>query len=128
MSTTATFSGVLKFQPTDEAQPLPVPFAFNLAYTQQSMVPIDYATAQVDVLVSPGSITAPKLVVLQVLEGVMNLKHDTDSGTIAAAISMASDPPPDQKGFFMLFTPVGVARSYYFSSPGAVRARLWFFQ
>jgi hypothetical protein len=128
MSTTATFSGVLKTQPTDEAQPLPVPFGFTFTYTQQAMVPIDYATTQTDVAVSPGSITAPKLVVLQVLEGVMNLKHDTDAGTIATAISMAADPPPDQKGLYFLFTPVGVARSYYFSSPGAVRARLWFFQ
>lgn len=123
------FSGNLLINLKDSAQPAPEPIEWALsAYTQKAVLGVDFSTPQADLAVADGSITAPKVLYVEVISGVLDLKWDTGGGSVATRLSMDADPVPVYRAQLMLFTPVGVARTLYLSSPGPVKANIWLFQ
>lgn len=128
-ATSVKFTGNLLVNLKDSAQPAPEPIEWALAaYTQKAIIGVDFSTAQTDLAVSDGSITAPKVLYVEVISGVLDLKWDTAGGSVATRLSMDADPVPTYRAQLMLFTPVGTARTLYISSPGAVKANIWLFQ
>lgn len=128
-ATSVKFTGNLSLNLKDSAQPAPEPIEWALsAYTQKAILELNFETAQTDVAVADGSITAPKVLYVELLSGTLDLKWDVDSGTVPTRLSMASDPVPTYRAQLMLFTPVGTARTLYLSSTGAFRANIWLFQ
>lgn len=128
-ATSVRFSGNLLLNLKDSAQPSPEPIEWALSvYDQKSVLGVNFTVAQTDLAVADGSITAPKVLYVEVLTGVLDLKWDNDAGTVPTRLSMDADPVPTHRAQLMMFTPVGTARTLYISSPGAVRANIWLFQ
>lgn len=123
------FSGNLLVNLKDSALPSPEPIEWALAtYTQKAILGVDFATAQEDLAVADGSLTAPKVLYVEVISGVLDLKWDAVGGSVPTRLSMDADPVPSSRAQLMLFTPVGTTRTLYISSPGAVKANIWLFQ
>ncbi len=128
-ATSVKFTGNLLVNLKDSAQPAPEPIEWALAaYSQKAIIGVDFSTAQTDLAVADGSITAPKVLYVELISGVLDLKWDVDAGTVPTRLSMDADPVPTYRAQLMMFTPVGTARTLYISSPGAVRANIWLFQ
>lgn len=128
-ATSVKFTGNLLVNLKDSALPAPQPIEWALAaFTQNAVMGVNFAGAQTDLAVSDGSITAPKVLYVELLSGVLDLKWDTDVGTVPTRLSMDADPLPAYRAQLLLFTPVGTTRTLYISSPGPVRANIWLFQ
>ena len=128
-ATSVRFTGNLLLNLKDSAQPAPEPIEWALAaYSQKAILGVDFSGAQTDLAVADGSITAPKVLYVELTQGVLDLKWDTDTGTVPTRLSMDADPAPSYRAQLMIFTPVGTARTLYISSPGAVKANIWMFQ
>ena len=127
--TSLRFNGNWTLNLTDHSQPGPNPVEFALPlFTQYAAMGLNYATAQTNLAVGAGSITAPKCIYVELISGTIDLKWDTNVGTVPTRLSMDADPAPTQRAQIILFTPVAAARTLYVTSPGAVNARIWFFQ
>lgn len=128
-ATSVRFTGNFLLNLKDSAQPAPEPVEWALAtYAQKAVLGVDFATAQTDLAVADGSITAPKVLYIEVISGVLDAKWDTAVGTLPTRLSMDADPLPVYRAQLMLFTPVGTSRTLYISSPGPVKANIWLFQ
>lgn len=121
-------TGTVSLSLTDRAVPGPAPLDFVLNYSQKAVLEYDFPTAQTDLAVSDGSITAPKAVFVELREGVIDLKWDTDNGSVSTRLSMSADPAPTERAKLLLFTPVGTARTLYISSVAGFKADIWLFQ
>ena len=128
-ATAVRFSGnlVLNLKDSAVAQPTPIEWALQ-TYTQKAILGLDFTTAQTNLAVADGSITAPKVVYIEVESGVLDIKWDVEDSTVPTRLSMSADPVPTNRAQLMLFTPVGTARTLYVSSPGAVKANIWLLQ
>jgi len=123
------FSGSFLINQTDRAVPTPNPVEFLLAaYTKSACFTYDETGAITDQAVVDGSVSAPKCVFVELESGVLSLKWDTASDSVATRLSMDADPVPTQRAMLLLFTPVTASRTLYLTSVGAFRARVWIFQ
>lgn len=129
MTTTLALAGTLTANRVDGERPAPRPLAFLLAsYAQHVALPLEYTEAQARVAVGTGTLTAPKVVWVEVESGVLDVQWDNDAGTTPFRLSMDADPVPTSRAFLLLGTPVGRAATLYVASPAGCSATVWMFQ
>lgn len=121
-------AGTLSLTLTDRAVPGPMALDFVLNYSQKAVLEYDFATAQTNLAVSDGSITAPKAIFVELRAGTLDLKWDTNNDSVSTRLSMDADPVPTERAKILLFTPVGTARTLYLSSVAGFKADIWLLQ
>lgn len=121
-------TGTLAITLNDRAVPGPMQLDLTLNYSQKAVLEYDFATAQTDLAVSDGSITAPKAIFVELREGTIDLKWDTNVSSVPTRLSMDADPLPTERAKILLFTPVGTARTLYLSSVAGFKADVWLLQ
>lgn len=118
--------GSLQFQPTETAPPATVPISINSAFSQRGGFDIAESAAAAPAAVPMGSITKPVMLYIEVTEGTLNI-----STNIAMAeglkVSVDAIPAPADKAYLVLYCPAPQTQAFFFSSPGAVTARVWVF-
>lgn len=128
MSKTLSLAGTLQFQPTDPSRPAPIPVAFSgVQYTQASLQELNYTSAQSTVALQEGTVTAPKLVYIEVLSGSVDISKANNNAN-AWTISANPTPVPNEQAAFLLLYTYGANGVFYITTTGPASLRVWFFQ
>jgi len=120
MPLSISLDGNLLIQLSPEARPTPVPLKFALQYTRKAMFDYVLAPNTANLAVGPGSVTAPKFVLIWVREGTVSFSW-ASNGAGAMDVSANPNPPPGDVPvvFLMRFEP-GASTLYMTSTAGAV--------
>jgi subtilase family serine protease len=128
MPKTLSLAGTLQFQPTEPARPAPIPVAFSgVQYTHASQQDLVFTAAQATTVLNDGTITAPKLIYIEVVSGAADISKAANN---ANPFTIAANPTPaanEQAAFLMLYT-YGANAELYVTTPGPAQLRVWFFQ
>lgn len=123
-SLTATVS----LQLGNEARPSTSAIAIEVTYSEKSMLDYVWTTAQTNLPIPQGSVTNPRVVIVEVLEGEVRLSTDP---TGEGPIKLNANPTPETgtpPATFIMFTHDAQAAQYYVTTTGAARARFTFLE
>lgn len=125
---TISLTGTLNVQLTNEARPQPVPIAFSTQYSKKALVDFDFTVAQSNTPISqPGTVDAPRLIFVQVIEGEVNLSW-SPSGDSPTTIRANPSPPPNEPPMMLLYSYAPESGQIFLSTPGPARGRIWLFE
>lgn len=126
MTTGIALAGTLSLQPTDNARPTPIPLAFSLIYSQSSMLELSYGGAQTNVLIPRGTITAPKMIYVEVDTGEFRLTYDA-AGTFPWVIAANPAPGAVDPAIALVSSFNLTAGGLYLTTPGPATGKIWMF-
>lgn len=123
-----TLTGNIFLQLGTEAKPAPIPIQHEVEYTECSMSALAYATAQTDLALPMGTVTTPRVLVLEVAEGTISIGY-SNSGVAPwnlakSPTALASDPPA--RAFWI--TDTGISGQLYLNTTGPCRFKMWLFE
>ena len=124
-----TLTGNLFIQMAGESKPAPLPINLNIDYTEKSIVDYAWTTAQTDLALSQGTVTAPRFIYVEVTEGSVEMAPATP--TSGGPISLSANPTPaagDSPARLMFFTFDPAVTQWYVTTTGPTRAKIWFFE
>lgn len=123
-----TLTGNIFLQLGTEAKPAPIPIQHEIEYTENSMSALTYATAQTNTPLPMGTVTTPRVIVLEVAEGTVAIGY---SPTGVAAWNLAKSPTAlssDPPARAIWITDVGIAGQLYLNTTGPCRFKIWLFE
>lgn len=123
-----TLTGNLFIQLAGESKPAPLPLNLDIDYTEKSVVDYAWTTAQTNLALSQGTVTAPRFIFVEVTEGALALT--TAVGGTGATVYSANPTPQagDSPARGLMFTYHSSASQYYATTTGPTRAKIWFFE
>ena len=123
-----TLTGNAFIQLAGESKPAPLPINLDFDYTEKSIVDYAWATAQTNLALSQGTVTAPRFIYVEVTEGAIAL---STSSIGAGATRYAANPTPqigDPPARAILYTFDPATAQYYVTTTVPTRAKVWFFE
>lgn len=124
MALSFALDGNLLIQLTPEARPQPIPVKFALSYTKKAMFDFVLPPNTSNLAAGPGSVTAPKFVLIWVREGSVDFSW-ASNGAGAITISANPDPPPADVPVVILMRHEPDAATLYMSCTDAARCDVW---
>lgn len=123
-----TLTGNLFIQLAGESKPAPLPLNLDIDYTEKSVVDYAWTTAQTNLALSQGTVTAPRFIFVEVTEGALALT--TAVGGTGATLYSANPTPQvgDSPARGIMFTFSPQTSQYYATTTGPTRAKIWFFE
>ncbi len=123
-----TYSGSLSIytEDTSTAKPAVVPIEFEFTYSQKAMLDLNFPTAVTDQAIGLGTITAPRLVLVELVSGALTLSTDA-AGAGAITLTANESPPPDDSPRYMWYTFDPDTTSLYATTLVPTVARIWAF-
>jgi hypothetical protein len=123
-----TYDGSLSIytEDTSTAKPAVVPIRFEFTYSQKAMLDLNYPTAVTNQVIGLGTITAPRLVLVEVVSGALTLSTAV-GGTGPVTLTSNESPPPDDSPRYMWYTFDPETTSLYATTLVPTVARVWAF-
>lgn len=128
MAQKITLSGNLFIQMAGEAKPSPIPLLTELDYTEKSVNDYSWPSAQTNVALNQGTVTAPRFIVMEVTEGDVSI---STSAVGAGAVKLSANPTPqpgDSPARLIFFTFAAATAQFYITTSGPAKAKIWFFE
>ena len=122
-----TFTGNVYIQMGAETKPAAIPMSFSFDYSEKCITDNNWTTNQTNAAVPQGTVDAPRVVMVEVLEGSLEL---ATNNTGAGAIALSANPTPqagDPPAVFMFFTFAPEATQFYVTTTAPARARISLF-
>lgn len=126
MALTIALDGNISIQLTDDARPTPVPVRFSLNYTRKAMFDYVLPALTSDMAVGPGSVTAPKFVLIWVKSGSVDFSWDS-GGAAPTTISANPNPPPSDVPVMVMMRFEATTSTLYMSSTEGAVCSVWLF-
>ncbi len=123
-----TFTATVTLQLGSEARPSTAPVSISMTYNEKSMLDFSWASAQTNLAIPQGTVSNPRAVLIEVLEGAIAVTTDIAG---AGKIHLRANPTPspgDPPAFAFLFTHDAQAAQYYVTTTAAARARFTFLE
>lgn len=120
MALSISLDGNLLIQLSPEARPTPVPLKFALQYTRKAMFDYVLPASTANLAVGPGSVTAPKFVLIWVREGSVDFSWASNGASPTTITANPNPPPGDVPVFFLMRYDPTVETLYMTSDDGAV--------
>lgn len=119
-------TGNLLLQLTEDALPSTVPVGFETTYTEYSMHNFAYTTAQTNIVVPQGSVTAPRIVLVFLREGAITLSWASDGagGMLLTANTLTGT---NDKPVIVLYRYAAPVSQLYLSC-AAAKGSIWVFE
>lgn len=131
MSQTITLTGNLLVQLTANAKPQPVPINQSISYTEKAVLDFSFASAQTNLEIPQGTISAPRFVYVEVESGTFQLSWVTPNGTGTWDVAAPLVPPSTGTaplGQLFFFTFNAPTKQLYLTTPGAATGKIWLFE
>lgn len=110
-----------------ETKPAAIPMTFTVEYAEKAISDYVWTTAQTNAAVAQGSVDKPRVVVIEVTEGTIEVaNNNTGDGALtlsANATPQAGDPPAT----LVMFTFSPATAQYYVTTTGPAKAKFSFF-
>lgn len=128
MAKKITLAGNLFIQLADEVKPQPIPLALDISYTEKSLVDYSWSTDQTNKALAQGTVTAPRFILIEVVEGQLSLSTSAagTGGVLYAANPTPAAGDPPARGIMFTFDPA--TATFYATTVGPTRAKVWFFE
>lgn len=123
-----TFTATVSLQLGTEARPSTSPIAIDITYTEKAMFDFAWTAPQTNLAIPQGSVSNPRVVIVEVLEGEVRLSTDSAGD---GPIKLLANPTPEAgspPATFIMFTHDAQAAQYYVTTPAAARARVTFLE
>jgi hypothetical protein len=122
-----TFTGNVYIQMGAETKPAAIPMTFSFDYSEKCITDNNWTTSQTNAAVPQGTVDAPRVVMVEVLEGSLQL---ATNNTGAGAFTLSANPTPqagDPPAMFLFFTFDPAALQLYVTTTAPARARISLF-